>query len=141
MSNYVKIAAETGDRYLAALEAGQENFLKFVTAFSQITPPPPAIVGDYSALRAYSEAGFALTQQFLEQQQAICEKYFADRASAAASRPAGKAAGKPVSKPRRKPARKPAIRAASTTPSKPVAVQSSKNKVSAKPSAAPADGS
>ncbi len=123
MSNYVKLAAETGDRYLAALEAGQNSFLQFVTAYSKLAPPPVAMTGGISALRECSAASFALTEQFLEQQQAMCEKYFKAAPGAAAK--------KPVNSRETDSANKSASKVAST----PVAVKSSKRKRPAKPRA------
>ena len=42
MSNYVKLATDAGDQYLASLAEMQENFLKATTAFAaRFTPATP----------------------------------------------------------------------------------------------------
>ena len=83
MSNYLKIAEENGDRYLSALEKGQENFLQYVTALNQWTPQPTAAMPGIVALRAFSNFGFEFSEKLLEQQKAFTQSYFAQTSTSA----------------------------------------------------------
>ncbi|MGD8339390.1 MAG: hypothetical protein PVH89_01335 [Gammaproteobacteria bacterium] len=91
MSNYVKIAEETGDRYLSALEKGQESFLKYVTAVNQWAPRPAGAMAGVSLLRSISDAGFAFSEKLLQQQKAFSDMFVAEAATPA--KPAPKPAG------------------------------------------------
>ncbi len=80
MSKYVKLAEETGDRYLAALEQGQKNFLKYVAAMNQWTPRPAGAMAGMSAMRAFASASFEFSERCLQQQKALSEKFFGQSA-------------------------------------------------------------
>jgi len=85
MTEYVKIATEAGDQYLAALADTQEQFLKYMKTFVAAWSPTvamPAMPMPFA--RAYfpspSEivsANFAFAEKLLKQQQAFTEKLFA----------------------------------------------------------------
>jgi hypothetical protein len=77
MSNYVRIAEENGDRYLNALEKGQESYLKYVAAINQWAPRAAGAYAGMSAMRAFSSASFEYSERLLEQQKAFAEKLFA----------------------------------------------------------------
>jgi hypothetical protein len=81
MSNYVKLANEASDSYLAALNANQENFLKSVTAFAAWLPASPTpttlVSADLPTMQEITEANFGFAQRFLRQQQEFVEKFIA----------------------------------------------------------------
>jgi len=83
MSNYVKLATDAGDQYLASLAEAQENFLKATTAFAaRLTPAmplatPPAFVADLPTAQEVTEASFAFAQKLLKQQKHFAEKLLA----------------------------------------------------------------
>ena len=83
MSNYVKLATDAGDQYLASLAEIQENFLKATTAFAaRFTPIAPiaipAFAGqDVPTAQEVTEASFAFAQKLLKQQKTFAEKMFA----------------------------------------------------------------
>jgi len=78
MSNYVKMAAEAGDRYLAAMDKGQERFLSYVSATSALTPKPvPGLTVSYSAVREIVDAGFSFSEKLLDQQKTFSTRVFA----------------------------------------------------------------
>jgi hypothetical protein len=85
MSNYVKLASDAGDQYLAALGEMQESFLKATTAFTaKFTPPapaaavPPAFTApDLPTPVEMTEASFAFMQKLLKQQKTFAEKLLA----------------------------------------------------------------
>ena len=112
MSNYVKIAEENGDRYLNALEKGQESFLKYVAAINQWAPRPAGAYAGMSALRAFSSASFAYSERLLEQQKAFAEQFFAQAARPVAMAPKAPKASSPTAA---KKARKPRSRAANAS--------------------------
>jgi hypothetical protein len=78
MSNYGKFVAETTDRYFAALETAQENFLKSFITFSATVPAAsqPALPG-LPTMQEVSEATFAFAQKLLNQQQSFMQKLVA----------------------------------------------------------------
>ena len=81
MSNYGKFAAETTDRYFAALDAAQQNFLKSFATFSASVPASsmpsqPAMPGLPTAQEVI-EATFAFAQKLLNQQQSFMQKLVA----------------------------------------------------------------
>jgi hypothetical protein len=82
MSNYVKLATDAGDQYLASLAEVQENFLKATTAFAARFAPaapvelPPAFAALPTA-QEVTEASFAFTQKLLKQQKSFAEKLLA----------------------------------------------------------------
>jgi hypothetical protein len=89
MSNYVKLATDAGDQYLASLAEIQETFLKASAAFVARFPTTPAIevpaaFGDLPTAQEISEASFAFAQKLLKQQKSFAEKLFS------ASTPASK---------------------------------------------------
>jgi hypothetical protein len=86
MSNYVKLATDAGDQYLASLAEMQENFLKATTAFaSRFTPVTPVAVppafaaaaADVPSPQELTEASFAFAQKLLKQQKSFAEKMLA----------------------------------------------------------------
>ena len=83
MSNYVKLATDAGDQYLASLAEIQENFLKATTAFAaRFTPVTPVVAPAFAApelptAQEVTEASFAFAQTLLKQQKSYAEKLFA----------------------------------------------------------------
>jgi hypothetical protein len=83
MSNYVKLATDAGDQYLASLAEIQENFLKATTAFAarfaSATPIaiPAFVAPDMPTAQEVTEASFAFAQKLLKQQKGFSEKLFA----------------------------------------------------------------
>jgi hypothetical protein len=83
MSNYVKLATDAGDQYLASLAEMQENFLKATTAFAaRLTPTMPVAMPAFEApelptAQEVTEAGFAFAQKLLKQQKSFAEKMLA----------------------------------------------------------------
>ena len=84
MSNYVKLATDAGDQYLASLAEIQENFLKASAAFaSKFTPvipvamPPGFAAPDAPTAQEVTEASFAFAQKLLKQQKSFAEKMVA----------------------------------------------------------------
>lgn len=89
MSNYVKLATDAGDQYLASLAEMQDNFVKTATAFAaRFTPPAPVVVPpafaapDMPTPAEVTEASFAFTQKLLKQQKTFVEKLLAASTSA-----------------------------------------------------------
>ncbi len=89
MSNYVKLATEAGDQYLASLAEMQENFLKASAAFAArvaATMPavePPAALAGFPTAQEMADASFAFAQKLLKQQKSFTEKLFATGAPVA----------------------------------------------------------
>ena len=89
MSNYVKLATDAGDQYLASLAEIQENFLKATTAFAARFAPAtpvaiPAFVSpELPTAQEVTEATFAFAQKLLKQQKSFAEKLFAAGTTAA----------------------------------------------------------
>jgi hypothetical protein len=84
MSNYVKLATDAGDQYLAALAEAQENFLKasaaFTARFTGSVPAvetPAAFTAQFPTAQEVSEAGFAFATKLLKQQKSFTEKLLA----------------------------------------------------------------
>lgn len=86
MSNYVKLATDLGDQYLANLSEMQENFLKASATFaSKFTPPvavpaielPAAFAAAVPTPAEVTEASFAFAQKLLKQQKSFAEKLLA----------------------------------------------------------------
>ena len=79
MSNYVKLATDAGDQYLASLAELQETFLKNTAAlasrFTPVTPVeiPPALAA-LPTVQEVTEASFAFAQKLLKQQKGFAEK-------------------------------------------------------------------
>jgi hypothetical protein len=89
MSNYVKLATDAGDQYLASLAEAQEAFLKasaaFTARFAGSIPAfetPAAITAQFPSIQEVSEANFAFAQKLLKQQKSFSEKLFAGSAPA-----------------------------------------------------------
>ena len=86
MSNYVKLATDAGDQYLASLAELQESFLKNTTAlaakFTPATPieTPPAFAAAIPTVQEVTEASFAFAQKLLKQQKTFAEKLLASTA-------------------------------------------------------------
>ena len=79
MSNYVKLATEAGDQYLASLAEIQENFLKAAAAFNRFTPAMPVAMPAFAGpelptAQEVTEASFAFAQKLLKQQKSFAEK-------------------------------------------------------------------
>jgi hypothetical protein len=90
MSNYVKLAADAGDKYLASLAEMQENFLKATTAIAArftlatpVTMPPGFAAPELPSAQEITEASFAFAQKLLKQQKSFAEKVLATSAPAA----------------------------------------------------------
>ena len=90
MSNYVKLATDAGDQYLASLAEMQENFLKATTAFAArftpVTPvatPPAFVAPELPTAQEVTEATFAFAQKLLKQQKTFAEKLLAASTPAA----------------------------------------------------------
>jgi hypothetical protein len=84
MSNYVKLATDAGDQYLASLAQIQENFVKatssFAARFAAATPTietPPAFAAAIPTPQEITEASFAFAQKLLKQQKTFVEKLLA----------------------------------------------------------------
>jgi len=83
MSNYVKLATDAGDQYLASLAEIQETFLKATTAFASRLPmtpvitPPAFAAADVPSAQEVTEASFAFAQKLLKQQKTFAEKLLA----------------------------------------------------------------
>ena len=89
MSNYVKLATDAGDQYLASLAEMQENFLKTTSAFAaRFTPatpvatPPGFAAPELPTAQEVTEATFAFAQKLLKQQKTFAEKLLAASTSA-----------------------------------------------------------
>ena len=89
MSNYVKLAADAGDQYLASLAEMQENFLKVTTAFAaRFTPATPIAMPGFVAApelptaQEVTDASFAFAQKLLKQQKTFAEKLLATSTAA-----------------------------------------------------------
>ena len=90
MSNYVKLATDAGDQYLASLAEVQENFVKAASSFTArlaaVTPPletPPAFAAAIPTPQEVTEASFAFAQKLLKQQKTFVEKLLAASTPAA----------------------------------------------------------
>jgi hypothetical protein len=91
MSNYVKLATDAGDQYLASLAEIQENFLKATTAFAArftpvtpvMTPPVFPAAAELPTAQEVTEASFAFAQKLLKQQKSFAEKVLAASTPAA----------------------------------------------------------
>jgi hypothetical protein len=77
MSNFVKLATEAGDQYLAALADSQEQFLKYTKAFSAWTPTATPAEEFLPTPREIVEANLAFATKLLKQQKAFSDKLFA----------------------------------------------------------------
>ena len=83
MSNFMKLATDAGDQYLAALAESQEQFLKHVKTFSTWTPAvaqaaATATPEDFMATpKEILEANVAFSTKLMKQQKAFGEKLFA----------------------------------------------------------------
>ena len=85
MSNYVKLATDAGDQYLASLAEIQESFVKAATAFAaRLTPVTPVATpaafpaaAEWPTPAEVTEASFAFAQKLLKQQKSFAEKLLA----------------------------------------------------------------
>jgi hypothetical protein len=89
MSNYVKLATDAGDQYLASLAEMQENFLKATAALAARFTPPMAVAmptafnaPDVPTPAEVTEASFAFAQKLLKQQKTFAEKLLASSPAA-----------------------------------------------------------
>ena len=79
-SNYLKLATDAGDQFLATLAEGQETFLKSLATMSTAPTPAPAIPAFTAALptiQEVTEANFSFAQKLLKQQKDFIEKLVA----------------------------------------------------------------
>lgn len=90
MSNYVKLATDTSDQFLASLAEIQENFLKTTSAFTArfaaampMVETPPAFAAAIPTPQEVTEASFAFAQKLLKQQKTFTEKLLAASTPAA----------------------------------------------------------
>ena len=79
MSEYLKVAAEFGDRYLASLAESQEQFLKSLAPGSQWTAgmPKPEVPANMPTPQEIVESNFAFTGKLLQQQQKFLSRVLA----------------------------------------------------------------
>ena len=82
MSNFVKLATDAGDQYLAALAESQEQFLKYLKTVSAWTPtvaqPIASTPEDFMPTpKEIFEANVAFTTKLMKQQKAFSDKLFA----------------------------------------------------------------
>ena len=77
--NFLKLATEAGDQFLASLAEGQETFLKSLTTLSTQTPAPvmPALTTALPTLQEVTEANFSFATKLLKQQKDFIEKWLA----------------------------------------------------------------
>ena len=88
MSNYVKLATDAGDQYLASLAELQETFVKNAAALASRLPATPAIetpafAAQFPTVQEVTEASFAFAQKLLKQQKSFAEKLLATSTPAA----------------------------------------------------------
>lgn len=90
MSNYVKLATDAGDQYLASLAELQDSFLKassaFTSRFASATPAiemPAAFTATFPSPAEITEATFSFAQKLLKQQKSFVEKLVATGTAAA----------------------------------------------------------
>jgi hypothetical protein len=76
-SNYVKLATDAGDQYLASIAEMQENFLKTSAAFTLPTVDATAAMAAFPTAQEVSEASFAFAQKLLKQQKTFTDQLFA----------------------------------------------------------------
>jgi hypothetical protein len=74
--NYLKLATDAGDQYLASLAEGQETFLKSLTTFSTHAPAAqvPSFATALPTVQEVAEANFSFAQKLLKQQKEFVEK-------------------------------------------------------------------
>ncbi len=82
MSDYVKVASETGDQVLAGIAEAQDSIIEAMTPFkewasTQTTMAPPAFSADMPTMREVSEAQYAFAAKLLKQQKKFADKLFA----------------------------------------------------------------
>ena len=81
MSDYVKLATETGDQMLAGIAETQETFLKAMAPYTewaatQTKMAPPAFSADMPTMQEIAEANFAFVSKLLKQQKKFADKLF-----------------------------------------------------------------
>jgi hypothetical protein len=82
MSDYVKVATETGDQVLAGIAEAQDSIIKAMAPYTewastQTKMAPPAFSADLPTLNEMTEANFAFAAKLLKQQKKFAEKLFA----------------------------------------------------------------
>jgi hypothetical protein len=133
MSDYPKLAAEAGDRYLAVLAARQESFLNYVAAARTLAGPRPVLPIAASALattQQLNEAQFEFAARLLAQQKRFFDALFTQPASAGTvmvKKPSVAKSKRPTQKVR---AKKATSKKASTTRESLKAAPKSSNRVS-----------
>ena len=76
-SSYLRLAADTADRYLAALADGQEYFLNSVSALNRRAPSGAALPECSTGMwtpHELSKASFAFAEKLLQQQKEFVRK-------------------------------------------------------------------
>ncbi len=82
MSDYVKVASEAGDQFLAGMAEAQDNMLKAMAPYTewaqtQTKMAPPAFSADLPTVHEITEANFAFAAKLLKQQKKFADKLFA----------------------------------------------------------------
>lgn len=145
MSNYPKLAAELGDRYLEALAARQQRFLDYIAATRQLAALAPTFqpVAVPETVRELNAAGFEFASRLIEQQKQFVDQFVArapvvSAASAtrrsAATKPSRKAATAQRTSKKRTTKKAPAKRAASASAKRGASKKASSKKASSKKS-------
>jgi hypothetical protein len=78
MSNFLKLATDAGDQYLAALADSQEQFLKYAKAFAAWTPNVASMSAEdfMPTPKEMYEANLAFATKLMKQQKAFSDKLF-----------------------------------------------------------------
>ena len=82
MSEYVKVATEAGDQFLANIAEAQDNMLKAMAPYTewastQTKMPAPADSADLPTPQEITEANFAFAAKLLKQQKKFADKLYA----------------------------------------------------------------
>ena len=77
--NNLKLLADAGDQFLAALAENQETFLKSIATLAAYRPPttPAPFAVALPTAQDVTEANFAFAQKLLQQQKQFADKLFA----------------------------------------------------------------
>lgn len=81
MSDYVKVASEAGDQFLASIAETQDSMLKAMAPYTewaqtQSNMAPPAFSADMPTMHEITEAQYAFAAKLLKQQKKFTEKLF-----------------------------------------------------------------
>ena len=82
MSDYVKVASEAGDQFLAGVAETQDNIIKAMAPYTewsqtQTKMAPPAFSADMPNMQEVAEANFAFAAKLLKQQKKFADKLLA----------------------------------------------------------------